>query len=499
MKSFLIRYERYILISVFLILYLILAYKLNIWVDECFSLNTSQKPSIKQILDTSVVFEAQPPFYFFLLSLWLKINNSIFFARALSSIFIVLSVLVIRKILLVTNNMSSTWFLLIFLLNPFFFWAATESRCYALVILFCAILTYFYFLAYIENKSSYRLIYIVISTVAINTQYFIGIFLVANAVHLFIYRDWKSFWRYILDMSFVVLSLAWTVPFMYSEVSSHVGAFNSKESLLEILKFLPSRIDNYIFAGYLFPIKIIRYLLFAFILIYTFTGIKQLSKFQFFSKNNIFFTQAIISALSFLVLYPILGDDFVTRRHTSIMFIPCLVCLLLILQNISNKRKVIVLSVILASYAISNINTYIHPVKDFDIKGATKYVQDHESANEPVLIFNNQIGMPIRKYYNGPNQLIVFPDTIKDTEPFDYTFLNRDITSEDFGKIISKYNEHHKIFWMIYPDVAANNDNLDRLIILLDNNYKTLMSFEIKDNKHLKTYDAITVRKLEQK
>jgi hypothetical protein len=268
---------------------------------------------------------------------------------------------------------------------------------------------------------------------------------------------------------------------------------------MEIIRFLPSRIDNYIFAGYLFPVKIVRYLIFVFILIYTFTGIKQLSKFHFFNKHNIFFTQAIVSALSFLVLYPILGDDFVTRRHTTILFIPCLICLILILQNISIKRRVIVLSVLLASYAISNINTYIHPVKDFDVKGAAKYIQDHESANEPVLVFNNQIGMPIRKYYNGPNQLIVFPDTIKDTEPFDYAFLNRNITTEDFNKIISKFDEHHNTFWMIYPDVAANNDNLDRLINLINNNYKTVFSFDIKDTKHLKTYDAITICKLEQK
>jgi hypothetical protein len=499
MKNIYIRYRGYFIISLFFILYLVLAFKINMWVDECFSLNTANKPGIKQIVETSIVFEAQPPFYFLFLALWLKIWNSIFFARVLSAILIVLSVLVIRNILKLTHNISSIWFMLLFLLNPFFLWASTESRCYAMVILFSAILTFVFYQTYILDKRSYRLLYIIISIFAINTEYFIAILLVANAVHLFVFKEWKSLKKYIFDMCFVMISLLWTVPVMYSQVVHHIGVFSSKESFFEIIKFIPSRIDNYLFAGYLFPIKIVRYLIFLFILIYTVTGIKPISSFRFFNKSNIFFTQVIICALSFLILYPILGDDFLARRHTSIMFIPCLICLILVLENISKSRKIIVFAVLLTSYFISNVNTYVHPVKDFDVRGATKYIREHESADEPVLIFNNQIGMPIQKYYNGRNQLVVFPDTIKDTDPFDYTFLNRDIGTDDFNTIIAKYVEHHKTFWMVYPDMTANMDNLNRLVQLIDEKFISLDSCHIIDNKHLKTYDAITIRKLEHR
>ncbi len=496
MKKALLHYKYHILIFVFLITYLIIAFKINIWVDECFSLNTASKHSLKEIIQTSIIFEAQPPLYFLLLSYWLKISSTLFFARTLSVLLIILSVFVIRKLVQLTHNIDTVWLTALFLLNPFFFWASSESRCYALVIFFSALLSYIFYSTYVLKNKPRRLIYILVAIIAVNTQYFVAIFLVSNAVHLIFIRDWKSFRNYILDMLPVIISIGWVIPFLNSEVVSHVGDFSSKQSFLEILKFLPSRIDNYIFAGYLFPFKSIRYFLFAGLVIFIFINLKKESTARFFTKNNIFITQAVVCGLSFLMIYPILGDDLLARRHSAIMFIPWLVCFFLIVQELSLTKKTIALSVLALCYLLSNINTYSHPVKDFDVKNASGYILAHESENEPVLVYNNQIGMPIQKYYNGVNNLIVFPDTIKDTEPFDYTFLNRDIKTDDLSKILTKYEIGQDPFWVVYPDIAANMDNLNRLIELIHTKYTTIDSCEFVDHKPLKTYDGITVRKL---
>src|SRR5437870_9561843 len=67
-----------------------LCYTLNIWEDESYSLHTTSN-SLAMVIRQSYYFEAQPPVYFLLLSLWRHVDSGIFFARLLSLLFIGLS------------------------------------------------------------------------------------------------------------------------------------------------------------------------------------------------------------------------------------------------------------------------------------------------------------------------------------------------------------------------------------------------------------------------
>ena len=83
-----------VLILLHLALTLFLAYRLNIWVDEAFSLHTSGR-GVGYALHQALHFELQAPLYFVLLSAWRKIDSSIFFARLLSVASVALSLKVI--------------------------------------------------------------------------------------------------------------------------------------------------------------------------------------------------------------------------------------------------------------------------------------------------------------------------------------------------------------------------------------------------------------------
>ena len=74
-----------ILIFVHLAIALPLAFRLNIWTDEASTLYTTQK-GFFQAFQNLFTDEKQAPLYFLFLSLWRKLNDSIFFARLFSII-----------------------------------------------------------------------------------------------------------------------------------------------------------------------------------------------------------------------------------------------------------------------------------------------------------------------------------------------------------------------------------------------------------------------------
>ena len=83
------------------VLYLVvtawLSFHLNVWRDEMYSLHTSSG-SVGRAAQQAILFEIQPPVYFVALAAWRTVNDSIFFARLLSSLFGAGAVLVIARL-----------------------------------------------------------------------------------------------------------------------------------------------------------------------------------------------------------------------------------------------------------------------------------------------------------------------------------------------------------------------------------------------------------------
>lgn len=145
-KNFVSSFLFYIFLIGYGIGIIFLAYRLNLWEDESYSMHTSSNNLI-DVIRLSYDFEGQPPFYFVILSIWRHINPGIFFARLLSTISIGISAFYFyRLVRLVSGADSSRWMIVIFLLNPFSVWAALEIRLYSLAILLSTILVYYFFL-----------------------------------------------------------------------------------------------------------------------------------------------------------------------------------------------------------------------------------------------------------------------------------------------------------------------------------------------------------------
>src|SRR5262245_13265135 len=157
-----------------------LSWELNVWRDEMYSLHTSAE-SVGYAARRAIDFELQPPVYFALLAAWRTIDDSIFFARLLSSLFgagaILVAVALARRI---APRVHPGYVAAVFATHPFLVWAGTEIRVYALVVLLSALLTFTFIEAYwvAPPRPRMRLAFAAVALVSMYTQYYLVLLLV---------------------------------------------------------------------------------------------------------------------------------------------------------------------------------------------------------------------------------------------------------------------------------------------------------------------------------
>ncbi len=108
------------------------------WFDEACSMTTA-RASLGQTLSRALEMEAQPPLYFLSLNLWLRLNDSIGFARLLSTLLTLGACLITLRAMTLAKGERPSLVAAIALLplfaSPFVMNAATQARGYGLQLL----------------------------------------------------------------------------------------------------------------------------------------------------------------------------------------------------------------------------------------------------------------------------------------------------------------------------------------------------------------------------
>jgi hypothetical protein len=154
-----------------------------LWTDEAYSLETS-RGGLGRTLDQAIHFELQPPLYYLLLNLWLRLWRSIEFARLLSTVCAVAAIPLLYRIGRILR--ISGWAVslpLLAALCPYVLWSASEARPYGLAVFLSCGTIYCYARLLTEPREHLRLVaalYVVIWTLCILTFYYSGFLLLAQ-------------------------------------------------------------------------------------------------------------------------------------------------------------------------------------------------------------------------------------------------------------------------------------------------------------------------------
>lgn len=180
--------------TIFLLLLILLAavlrwYRLtaqDIWGDEAFSIWLSQQPLNVVIAGAS---DTHPPFYPFLLFLWIPLAGTTAFATRTLSVLI--GILAVPLVFVLANRLTQRprvkWFAAILMtVSPLMIYYSQETRMYELVTILALASTYFVLRWFEEASPRVSLLYLFSTLLAIYTHY--SAFFVLVAQNIFVLR-----------------------------------------------------------------------------------------------------------------------------------------------------------------------------------------------------------------------------------------------------------------------------------------------------------------------
>ncbi len=450
---------------------LFLAAMLNIWVDEAYSISTSGG-SIEYTLRQALYFELQPPFYFVLLNIWRRLNDSIFFARLFSVTCAALTLIVTsslaRRFL---ERIHPAWVVTAVAFNPFIIWAAVEIRGYALVILLSALLLLFFYDGYLAAapQRSRQWYYLLCSILALYTQYYLGFLLLTGVFVLLALKRGRALLAYLLGMVMVSICFMPMAKIILAQVHDHTKTIVNTISWFKSLGIISWRVQEY-----LLPIKWAHLMVWRrwILRLGALVAIVLLIR-----RRHIYFTRATISlwittailSLCFLVVLRLTGAELFLPQHTAALFLPITLIVFSIIMAIGGKRGLILWSLFALLFNVSSLWVQYAPMaKSGDWSRVASYLVANENAGQAIMVFHADGVLPLAHYYSGKNVLIPIPKKTQ-LERFDLqNFVVRD--EEQLISVFSSVSGEQQKVWLItdnacgYLDVNFNCPLLEEFI-----------------------------------
>lgn len=417
-----------------LLLTLTLAYKLNIWVDEAFSLGTTER-GVRYGLRQALNFELQAPLYFLLLSLWRKINASIFFARLFSVACVGLSIKVAAQLARrFFRDVHPAWFVAAVAFNPLVIIVAVDVRLYALVLLLTALLLLAFHDGYLSETPSRRaqVCYVVLAVAALYTQYYMGFLLVANACALCALRRWRALLEYLFGMLVAGLCFAPLLPFIRYQMSAHTAPMQNRETWFEGFKFVTWRMKDYLLPpGWDFSLVVRSWILRLCYLGAIYLLYKKRRSLT--PQVIVLWTITIVVALFFLLTARLSGEMLLQIRHTIVLFLPVNLAAFALVLLADKKRVLQVWVCLVLLFSLTALFEHYRPLAKYgDWQRVAAYLMSAEQPGQAILVFHAGAALPLERYYAGRNALVPLPreNTFERFDFHDYVLRDeREITA----------------------------------------------------------------------
>ncbi len=466
-----------LLLVLHLALVLPLSYFLNIWADEGSTLYATQH-GFWNAFQTAAAEQKQAPLYFWVLSLWRHINDSIFFARLFS---IICSLAAIKLFAGLAARLFSPFAALLvtafFALHPFLIWASLEIRVYSLVILLTIVLIRLFFTAFmddpppVENRGfKYsKTWFLFAATIALYTNYYLGFLLVALFAVLLFVGKWREALIYLALMAVAGVAFFPLVLELRTEFLAKTGGFQEERFVFEGLRhmwhhFLTFVLPTEIFPGEPQPVfSVVRlWIVRLAVVAVTFLAIKNRGQ---ISKNALIFGAiTAIIGLFLMAAYFLLGGPYVAIRHASVLFVPLILFITSLIADLyskSNERTVKIGAfavglLVLISFSYSLTTLYPNMTKRGDWARVGEFIRQNESPGQPIIIFTAFEALALPYHYTGVNQIL--PDEKFFTFAAEAPFGSANSLVQETQFIISEIPPDAQMVWLVMNEKCVKTE-----------------------------------------
>jgi len=488
----------YIFLAIYTGLLILISLQDYIWIDEAYSLMTSSR-SLKHAFEGALIFELQPPLYYMILNLWRNLSDSIFFARLLSIVFIVISAFPLKSLLKKLYGSRHQLFTILFLTSAVIITYALEIRYISLMLLFAILIEYLFLITYNSSKPKpiFRFYYVVISILGVYTQYYFSFLLIANFIILLFQGRKKIISIYLLDMVLPVLSLAVLYPYIDYQMNQSGSHCQLNASPIFFLTFLFYHTGLLLREFFPFLSEIIRIiykpLTIALLAIVFFWAQWKYFSLKYIRSQYHYVLKTIILLLLYAFMATMLKFQALYIRYLVLLFIPLWIIIFDIINLIRRERLlyVCVIALTLTSLGHFTYEKIQHPKGQRNLS-IVNYIMNHEQPGEPIFVYRNYMELVLKHAYDGNNKIHQIPGTITYDQPGSQ--INWSI--ENYHEVDSVFNLHYsRTIWLI-----TTNDNLEgRFCIETHDEILTEYVSEHFAVVSKKKFDKIKVQKLKWK
>jgi len=376
--------------------------KTNFWYDEM--------ASLRYAADLSV-FDVHPPFYYAILNILLKFNQSEFILRLPSVVAGILSVIFIyltgRQLFDCKTTIIGT---LLASISPIMIWHAQEARMYSQALLFAVMSVYFYLLI-LKNGSRFAWIgYAISAILAVYSHLYTGLIPLTLSLHLLLFRR-DLFFRWAIAQIIVVLSYLPWILILASLPTKQIGsgrtpsilhffynyyAFTSGYSLGPTINDLRTPQLSVIvpYLPLIVPLAVITLVLIG-------AGAIHLLRTNH-QKAMLILLWATLPVL-IAVIIPIFRQSMIFNVRYVLVALPAYVWILASgITKLGQRSGAIALIVVITYNGISLYNHYFNPLyTKEDVRSAATYVAQESSSDDHILVIT--VGSLFNWYFHSSN------------------------------------------------------------------------------------------------
>lgn len=390
----------------------ILGWIMDIRFDEAFTLETTSRGflyAIKQAIE----FEQQAPLYFALLSLWRRIDLSIFFARSFSLLFYPISIwLAAEAGRRYVRSFDPLVIAAAFSVHQLVFWATLDIRLYTFITALSAGMLVCLYDGYLKEEASRtaRLVFLVLALAALHTQYYLGFQLAAGAAALAVCGKWAALKKYLFGMAVVGLAfipMAFVVVRQAGIVSGHTDfEFTALEFAKEVYRRV---LVLFVTVEWIEPewlkVWLGRLLLLGFGMLFT----AKLAK-ERILEDRFLVTFVAVQIVFFAAAITFVGVQPLQARHMIGLILPLMAIQFSALRFFRNRSAIVLWLLFLLASNMAFISLEHRSLaKPGDFRRMAEYVAENEEAGQPVMIVHADAIYPFRNYYHGVNHLDALP------------------------------------------------------------------------------------------
>lgn len=387
-----------------------LAAVLNIWQDEAYTLHTIAGSAGFAFVQ-AIRFEQNAPLYFVAMSLWRHLGESIFHLRLFSVVCIALSVGMMPALARrYVPRVNPVFVAAVVACNPFVVWAAVEMRVYALIVLVSALLLLTFYDAFADERPSLAAAagYAACVAVGLYTQYYLAFLVAAQGVAVLVYyrRRLGAFLIAAAAGALAFVPLLATIPGQVANFKDGFAAPSLPHALAVLAAILlryelplPMSHSKFIYAG----------IVAAVVLTLLIVRPKRAG-----GDGTILLVTGVAVVLFALGTYA--SGVHVLDRHAASLYLPATLAVFALVSSLqlSRGRTVAVAwtSVALILSVLVLCRTYSSLAKPGDWPRVAAYIRDHETAAEPIVVFEAENSLPFAYYYRGRNAVVPVPHGI---------------------------------------------------------------------------------------